>query len=425
MPGPSQANYEPQGPRYQSCNEGLDSTIPTKHNRDYTRLKNTDGITGRHGEPDAVARFRNNPFLDESESDRRRSWHDAKPGAKNVPLPFPNRATIAKRSEMDEDLLNLFRKIPKYAKFLKELCVHKRRRIKGDVETGGVVSSLVLHEDTRVWIQRILPKKCPDPGIFVVPCIIGKKTFTNAMLDLGALINVMPASIYKSLNLGDLEPTGMEVQLANRSVVQPLGVLEDVKELIFPANFYVLDVEDDVFEGGSALILGRPFFMTAKTKIDVHVGTFSMEFEDIYIEFNIFEALKHLAKDHSTFSLDAIDGLMEEYFRLGIGITSLVGFVDKIDSQPTDSTNPKYVSLQPQASNLKPLPKLLKYAYLRVNQQFLVIIVNNLHRDQEEKFLEVFKKHKKAIGWMLADLLEINPSIYKTTCSWDHLSHLG
>ncbi|RDX84374.1 hypothetical protein CR513_34593, partial [Mucuna pruriens] len=74
----------------------------------------------------------------------------------------------------------------------------------------------------------VLPKKCRDPRIFSVPCTIGECTFANAMLDLGASINVMPASIYRSLNFGDLEPTRMTIQLANRSIVQPLGVLKDV-----------------------------------------------------------------------------------------------------------------------------------------------------------------------------------------------------
>ncbi|RDY03059.1 hypothetical protein CR513_13402, partial [Mucuna pruriens] len=61
-----------------------------------------------------------------------------------------------------------------------------------------------------------------------------------------------------SLNFGDLEPIGMVIQLANRSVVQPLGILEDVlvqvNELIFPV--YVLDMEEEAFGKGSALILG-------------------------------------------------------------------------------------------------------------------------------------------------------------------------
>ncbi|RDX73568.1 hypothetical protein CR513_46807, partial [Mucuna pruriens] len=213
-----------------------------------------------------------------------------------VPLPFPSRTTSARKPESDEELLKMFRKVeiniplldaikqvPKYAKFLKELCVHKRRKIKGSKEIGGVVSALTRNEAITADAPT-LPKKCRDPGIFSVPCTIRECTFVDAMLDLGASINVMPVSIYRSLNFGDLEPTGMTIQLANRSIVQPLGVLEDVlvqvNELIFPADFYVLDMEDETAGKESTLILGRPFLMTARTKIDVYSGTLSMEFGD-------------------------------------------------------------------------------------------------------------------------------------------------
>ncbi|RDY06074.1 hypothetical protein CR513_10010, partial [Mucuna pruriens] len=145
----------------------------------------------------------------------------------------------------------------------------------------------------------------------------------------------------------------------------------------FPADFYVLDMEDDASEEGSTLILGQPFFMIVKTKIDVHVGTLSMEIEDTYVEFNIFEALKHPTKDHSTFGIDTIDEL----------------------SQSTNSINSrKNVSPQPQTTELKSLPEHLKYSYLGDNQQFSVIIANNLNEEQEENLLEVLKKHKRAIN---------------------------
>ncbi|RDX63841.1 hypothetical protein CR513_57677, partial [Mucuna pruriens] len=147
-----------------------------------------------------------------------------------------------RKVEINIPLLDAIKQIPKYAKFLKELCVHKRKKMKGNVEVGE------------------LPKKCRDPGIFSVPCTIGNCTFADAMLDLGALINIMPTSIYKSLNFGDLEPNRMTIQLANKSVVQPLGVLEDVlvqvNELIFLADFYVLDMEYETSGKGSTLILG-------------------------------------------------------------------------------------------------------------------------------------------------------------------------
>ncbi|RDY08477.1 hypothetical protein CR513_07287, partial [Mucuna pruriens] len=130
----------------------------------------------------------------------------------------------------------------------------------------------------------------------------------------------MPTSIYKSLNFGDLEPTEMTIQLANKSVIQPLGVLENVlvqvNELIFPANFYVLDMEDETSGKRSTLILGQPFLMIARIKIDVHVETLLMEFGDNLVQFNIFEAMKHPIKDHSLFGIDLIDEQVEEYLQL-------------------------------------------------------------------------------------------------------------
>ncbi|RDX87364.1 hypothetical protein CR513_31159, partial [Mucuna pruriens] len=133
-----------------------------------------------------------------------------------------------RKVEINIPLLDAIKQVPKYAKFLKEL--------------------------------YILPKKCQDPGIFIVPYTIGGCTFTDAMLDLKASINVMPTSIYRSLNLGDLELKRMVIQLANRSFVQTLSVLEDilvqVNELVFPADFYMQDMEDEPFGEGSTLILG-------------------------------------------------------------------------------------------------------------------------------------------------------------------------
>ena len=68
------------------------------------------------------------------------------------------------------------------------------------------------------------------------------------MIDLGVSINVMPYSIYASLKLGLLIKTGVVIQLADRSNAYPKGVVEDVlvkvNDLIFLANFYVLDMEN-------------------------------------------------------------------------------------------------------------------------------------------------------------------------------------
>ncbi|RDX62990.1 hypothetical protein CR513_58624, partial [Mucuna pruriens] len=148
-----------------------------------------------------------------------------------IPLPFPTRTILPRKLESDEELLKMFRKVeiniplldaikqvPQYAKFLKELCVHKRKKMKGSREIGGVVSTLTRNEELTTGASQALLKKCRDPEIFSIPCTISECTFVDAMLDLGASINVMPTSIYRALNFGDLEPIRMTIQLENRTI---------------------------------------------------------------------------------------------------------------------------------------------------------------------------------------------------------------
>nr|KYP47974.1 hypothetical protein KK1_030389 [Cajanus cajan] len=112
-----------------------------------------------------------------------------------------------------------------------------------------------------------ISEKCKDLGTFCIPCIIGNNKFENAMLGLGASINVMPLSIFKFLSLGPLQPTSVVIQLANKSVAHPTGFVEDVLvrvgELIFSVDFYVIDMEERFSHGSVPIILGRPFLKTA------------------------------------------------------------------------------------------------------------------------------------------------------------------
>ncbi|XP_031272549.1 uncharacterized protein LOC116131037 [Pistacia vera] len=172
-------------------------------------------------------------------------------------------------------LLDAIKQVSCYAKFLKELCTSKRKLKGNEVVSVGENVSIVL--------QRKLPPKCKDPGSFTIPFIMSSISFEKAMLDLGASINVMPYSIYLDLNLGALKETNIVIQLADRSKAYPKGVLEDVlvqvNELIFPVDFYVLEMKDVTTMKTMPLLLGRPFMKTACTKIDVYNGTLTMEFD--------------------------------------------------------------------------------------------------------------------------------------------------
>ncbi|CAN6725257.1 unnamed protein product [Malus baccata var. baccata] len=164
--------------------------------------------------------------------------------------PFPRRFMQSKKYESDKDILDTFRKVqvniplldaikqvPKYAKFLKELCTTRKRASNKEV--------LRVSENVSAVLQRKLPPKCKDPGSFTIPCVIGNTRFESAMLDLGASINVMPYSIYASMNLGELKNDGVIIQLANRSNAYPKGVLEDV---LVQAQKFLDDLSEDALE---------------------------------------------------------------------------------------------------------------------------------------------------------------------------------
>ncbi|GJS39783.1 reverse transcriptase domain-containing protein [Tanacetum coccineum] len=95
---------------------------------------------------------------------------------------------------------------------------------------------------------------------------------TNALADSRASINLLPHSIYKQLGLGALKPTRMTLELANRSVMHPMGyktmdVVVRVDGFTFLADFVVVNFEPDP---RVPIILGRPFLRTAKAFIDLY-----------------------------------------------------------------------------------------------------------------------------------------------------------
>jgi hypothetical protein len=77
-------------------------------------------------------------------------------------------------------------------------------------------------------IQQSIPPKFKDPDAPTISCIIGDHKVEKALLDLGARVNLLPYLVYLQLGLGELKPTIVILQLANRFVKKPRGVIEDV-----------------------------------------------------------------------------------------------------------------------------------------------------------------------------------------------------
>ncbi|XP_073304149.1 uncharacterized protein [Primulina huaijiensis] len=106
-----------------------------------------------------------------------------------------------------------------------------------------------LTEECSAILQKKLPQKLKDPGSFTIPCFIGSSKCSKALCDLRASINLMSFSIYRELELGEVKPSTITLQLADRSLTYPLGIVEDVlvkmDKFIFPADFVILDMEED------------------------------------------------------------------------------------------------------------------------------------------------------------------------------------
>src|SRR5262249_15804702 len=129
-------------------------------------------------------------------------------------IPYPQKPKQEKLKEQYGKFLDLFKQLhinlpfidalaqmPNYAKFLKEILSNKRK-----LED---ISTVTLNEECSAILQNKLPQKLKDPRSFTIPCVIGIRTISKALADLGASINLMPHLLFKTLNLGEPKLTRM------------------------------------------------------------------------------------------------------------------------------------------------------------------------------------------------------------------------
>ncbi|XP_071906819.1 uncharacterized protein [Coffea arabica] len=207
-------------------------------------------------------------------------------------------------------------------------------------------------------------------------------------------------------------------------------------------------MEDEHSRDPSLLLLGRPFFSTTRTKIDVNKGTLSMKFDNEIVHFNIFETMKYPSDSNvgSVFSINVIDPAIQEVFEIegrdelevvltrhfesettsGVELSEVLKCViGSLQTSPTTKTRydlaPIFIPephkrllpsvVQAPVLELKPLPKHLKYAYLGEGETLLVIISAGLSKIQEDKLFRILRKHKQAIGWTITDIKGISPTV--------------
>ncbi|XP_026396259.1 uncharacterized protein LOC113290886 [Papaver somniferum] len=282
--------------------------------------------------------------------------------------PFPQRLVHQKAGNQYNEILEIFKRVninipfleeikqmPTYAKFLKDLCTEKRK----------------LHVHKRAFLTE-------------------------------------------QLGLGELKPTPVTLQLTDRSVEIPRGIVEDVlikvDKFFFPVDFIVLDIQPVKNpDNHIPVILGHPFLATQQP-----IDCDDAELHEInMIESLIQDSLPDiLAVDPLQACLDNIDlDLFDSKYISEVH--SLLESVPPMDIakwknavEPLPLTDAEYSTslVEPHKPDLKPLPDTLKYAFLGSSDTLFFIIASCLNTKQESKLLEVLKDHKEALGWTISDL---------------------
>jgi hypothetical protein len=213
-------------------------------------------------------------------------------------------------------------------------------------------------------------------------------------------VNLLPYSVFQSLNLGELKPTSVTLLLADRSVKVPRGIVEDVlvqvNKFIYAVDFIVLDTQPVEACNSFPVILGRPFLTTSNALINCRNGLMKLSFRNMTLEMNIFNICKQPGDDNDLQEVDFIEKLVHDQFQT----TSSETKIDKSDDlqmvyfqeeSKANSWRPKIKelpprsiasipsSVQPPKPDLKPLSFNLKYSFLGEIETFSVIISSKLN----------------------------------------------
>ncbi|XP_042980004.1 uncharacterized protein LOC122310192 [Carya illinoinensis] len=250
-----------------------------------------------------------------------------------IPAPFPQRLVPLHKDKHLAEILEVFRQvriniplldalqqIPAYAKFLKDLCTVKRKL--------NVHKKAFLTEQVSAIIQSNTPPKYKDPGAPTIACVIGNSKIGHALLDLGSSVNLLPYTVYEQLGLGELKSTPIILQLADRSIKMPRGIVEDVlvqvDKFYYPVDFVVLDMNlsnPSTFQ--APVILGRPFLATSNALINCRSGILKLSFGNMTLELNIFNTCRQPQDLEEVQEVNLLENIIDEDFHLNHSSTDL------------------------------------------------------------------------------------------------------
>nr|GEW60813.1 reverse transcriptase domain-containing protein [Tanacetum cinerariifolium] len=220
-------------------------------------------------------------------------------------------------------------------------------------------------------IQNKVPPKLEDPGSFLIPCSFNKTLSCNALADLGASINLMPYYLYAKLSLETVKPTKMSVKLADKSFQYPVRIaenmLDEVGKFTFPADFVILEMEEDSKDVIDEILEEDFDALLNKDSKILHSIKGSLLEEEIFVEFDEFMAMT--ADINSDSESDTEDPPFEK-----ITINTDYKIKTSLEEPPIDL-------------ELKPLPDNLEYVFLEEPSFLLVIISSQLSKEKKQTYI--------------------------------------
>ncbi|XP_050914922.1 uncharacterized protein LOC127129847 [Lathyrus oleraceus] len=327
------------------------------------------------------------------------------PSPYKPPIPFPQRLKQTKIDNQYKKFIKVIEKlhieipfteaitqIPSYAKFLKGILTNKRRL---DDPKPLECNSIA---------ENKLAKKEKDPESFSIPCILGNHVIDKVFIDLGASVSLMPLEVCRRLNLGELQPTKMSFQLADKFIKYPVGILEDIpvriRQLYIPTDFVVMDIKED---DKIPFLLGRPFLSTAGAILDVKRGKLNFEVGDEKIGFILSKFLMAPVIEDSCYDIDIIDECIRELDQerppeiMKYSSTSIrEDDVFRLEPHMDDNLY-EFLALTPNHMpclkkpyiELKELPKNLRYEFLDQELNRPIIVSATLNRDETNQLLDI------------------------------------
>ncbi|XP_016509413.1 uncharacterized protein LOC107826887 [Nicotiana tabacum] len=308
---------------------------------------------------------------------------------------------MLRQIQLNIPLMDALREMPGYAKMIKDLMSWKF-----DFHD---LSTITLTQTCNTVVTRPMAQKMSDPGSFTIPCTIGTYTFSKALCDLGASINLMSLAVYTKLGIGRARPTLMLLQLAVRTVKRPTRILDDVLvkvgKFVFPVDFVILDcqVDEEI-----PIILGRPFLSTGRALIDCETMELKMRLNDEEVIFNVQQSMRRPSEYVNCSLVEAVEVILQEE---DVTLTTkdpleaclinleemdgegLAEWVMALEGQGFWKREPQFESLElekratplakpsvdePPKLELKPLPAHLRYIFLGPDSTFPVIISSDL-----------------------------------------------